>query len=69
MTAECLGETGMSLKAKLTVVREAGQRGNRDHTQEAGSHSWKMFKCVTGSVHRLDSLLPLLLFQKVIDLS
>lgn len=63
MTAECLGETGMSLKTKSTVVGGAGQQG------EEGSHNWKMFKWVKGSVHCLDSLLPLLLFLKLTDSS
>lgn len=57
MTAECLGETGMSLKTKPTVVRGRGSGGpGRDHTQEEESHNWKTPQWVKGSVHCLDSL-------------
>ena len=62
MTAECLGETGMSLKTKLTIVRGRGVTRGRDHTQEEESHNWKMFKWVNGFVHYLNSRFPFLLF-------
>lgn len=56
MTAECLGETGMSLKTKLTIVRGTGQLGRQrgDHTQEEESHNWKKFKWMKGFVHYLN---------------
>lgn len=40
MTAECLGETGMS-----QIDHSQGKRvtRGRDHTQEEESHNWKMF--------------------------
>lgn len=42
MTAECLGETGMSLKTKVTVVQEKGQQERRgDPAQEEESHNRK----------------------------
>lgn len=32
MTADCLGETGMSLKTKLTRVREKGNSSDTEET-------------------------------------
>lgn len=52
MTAECLGETGMSLKTKLTIVMEKGQQeeqGETTHKEE--SHNWKMLQWVKDFVH------------------
>lgn len=43
MTAECLGETGMSQIDHSQGKRVRGVTRGRDHTQEEESHNWKTF--------------------------
>lgn len=59
MTAECLGETGMSLKDQTDHRHGKGHGGGgvtrRDHTHKEESHNWKMFEWVKGLIPYFNS--------------
>lgn len=68
MTAECLG--GDWYEPKDQIDHSQGKRVARvtreETTHKEESHNWKMFQWVKDFVHHLNSLFPLLFFQKVI---